>query len=87
MPDRIEVNGRWYVAEDTIPRDSPPPAIERSMSVSELSEASGVPRRTIYDAIERGELARFAPNGCSRGWRVRASEFARWVQAREARCA
>ena len=59
--------------------------MERYMSVRELSDESGIPVRTIYDAISRGEVAAFTPNGCRRGYRVRPSEFERWMRSRETR--
>lgn len=57
------------------------PALERYHSVAQLSERTGIPKRTIYDAIERGELAVFVPNGCVRGYRIAESEAMRWIDS------
>lgn len=59
--------------------------MDRYLSVSELSEAYGIPRRTVYDAIKRGDIAVFVPNGCVRGYRVRVDEFERWCRDCERR--
>ena len=53
--------------------------MERYMSVRELVKASGIPKTCIYDAMDRGEIAFFTPNGCRRGRRVAPSEFERWL--------
>lgn len=58
------------------------PSLERYLSVTEVSRATGIPRRTIYDAIARGELAVFVPHGCRKGYRVAESEVARWIGSR-----
>lgn len=60
-------------------------ALERWYSVAELHELTGWPKRTIYDAIERGELASIIPNGCVRGRRVSESEWRRWCEERQRR--
>lgn len=60
-------------------------ALERWYSVAELHELTGWPKRTIYDAIERGELASVIPNGCVRGRRVSESEWQRWCEERQRR--
>lgn len=60
-------------------------ALERWYSVAELHELTGWPKRTIYDAIERGELASIIPNGCARGMRVSESEWRRWCEERQRR--
>lgn len=61
--------------------------MERYQTVGELAEASGIPARTIYDAIARGEIAAFVPNGRRRGYRVRPSEYERWLRSKETRSA
>lgn len=53
--------------------------MERYRTVRELADESGIPARTIYDAMDRGEIAFFTPNGCRRGRRVAPSEFERWL--------
>ena len=60
-------------------------ALERWYSVAELNKLTGWPKRTIYDAIERGELASVIPNGCVRGRRVSESEWRRWCEERQRR--
>lgn len=59
--------------------------VDRYMSVTELFEEYGIPRRTIYEAIERGDMVAFTPNGCKNGRRVRRSEFERWCRACESK--
>lgn len=54
--------------------------MERYYTVSEISERTGVPRRTLYDAINAGRLEALVPNGCRRGWRVSESEWERYVR-------
>ena len=44
--------------------------LERYYTVREVSERTGIPVRTIYDAISRGDLQRLVPHGCVRGWRL-----------------
>lgn len=54
--------------------------MERYYTVREISERTGIPRRTIYDAINAGRLAALMPNGCRRWWRVSESEWERYVR-------
>lgn len=84
-PDELTLNGRQYVARDVAERllAEKGSALSRWYSVSELASEFGIPARTIYDAVSAGELATFVPNGCIRGFRIRDSEFARWVENRE----
>lgn len=51
------------------------------LTVRELFDMTGIPKRTIYDAIKRGEIARFVPNGCERGYRIAESEALRWIES------
>ena len=55
--------------------------MERYYTVSEISERTGIPRRTLYDAIDTGRLAALVPNGCRRGWRVSESAWSEFVKA------
>ncbi|MBP3894220.1 MAG: helix-turn-helix domain-containing protein [Atopobiaceae bacterium] len=59
--------------------------MERYATVRELADESGIPRRTIYAAAQRGELSAFLPNGSRRGMRIRPSEFVRWLESKETR--
>ena len=54
--------------------------MERYYTVSEISERTGIPRRTLYDAINAGRLAALVPNGCRRGGRVSESAGAEFVK-------
>lgn len=54
--------------------------MERYYTVSEISERTGIPRRTLYDAINAGRLAALVPNGCRRGWRVSESAWSEYVR-------
>jgi len=56
-----------------------PSGIERYYRVRELSGMTGIPIRTIYAAIDRGEIATFKPRGCKRGQRIAESEARRWL--------
>ena len=60
-------------------------ALERWYSVAELHELTGWPKRTLYAAIERGDLKARVPNGCVNGMRVSESEYARWCRELERR--
>ena len=61
--------------------------MERYRSIAELVRMSGIPRSTIYRAIEAGEIPVFTPNGSKRGWRVPEGAFAAWLEKRTARVA
>lgn len=56
--------------------------MERHERVATLAKESGIPARSLYAAIERGEIKALRPNGCKRGWRIRRDEFARWVASK-----
>ena len=81
MPDRIQVNGRWYVAEDALPRPTRPDD-EPWEPIKALCREHGVDPHAAYRAIRTGELGARKPNGASRGWRCKRGEFARWNDAR-----
>ena len=53
--------------------------LERYYTVREVSEATGVPVRTLYDAIARGDLQRLVPHGCVRGWRLSEQAVRDWL--------
>lgn len=42
----------------------------------------GIDRDVIYDAIKRGELRAFVPNGNSRGYRLRLSDVEAWIDSK-----
>ena len=56
--------------------------MERHERVATLAKESGIPARSLYAAIERGEMKALRPNGCKRGWRIARGEFARWVASK-----
>ena len=56
--------------------------LERYYTVREVSEATGVPVRTIYDAISRGDLQRLVPHGCVRGWRLSEQAVRDWLDGK-----
>lgn len=78
MPDRIEVNGRWYVAVDALPerREGPDPYLPLKPMCAEY----GIDPHRAYDAVRAGALDAPMPSGASRGRRCRRSEFERWVR-------
>ena len=58
--------------------------IERSYSITELSELSGFPVSTLYDNVRRGDLKAVMPNGTTKGMRVLGSEWLRFLEANTA---
>ena len=59
----------------------PEPIEERAAySVSQVARLCGYRRKTIYEAIESGELRSFVPNGCERGTRVLGSWVSEWME-------
>lgn len=81
LPDRMEINGRWYVAEDSLPRQAED---EPRELVKALCREYHVDPHAAYRAIDAGELAAVKPRGASRGWRSRRSDFVRWDESRMA---
>lgn len=79
MPDRIEVNGRWYVAVDTLP-DRQEGRPDPYQPLKRLCAEHGVDPHRAYDAVRAGALEAPMPSGASRGRRCRRSEFERWVR-------
>lgn len=55
-----------------------PSGIERYHTVTELHEMTGIPRKSIYRAVERGELRVTRLNGTSRCY-FAESEVRRWL--------
>jgi len=78
MPDRLQIQGRWYVAEDAIA--AKPDDHEPWLKMRQLCEEYGVDPHRAYAAIRDGTLDARKPNGCARGYRCRRSEFARWYE-------
>lgn len=58
----------------------PPMAIERRYTIAELSAMSGIPKRTLQRAAQRGWLQTDKPNGSSRGQRATEAAFERYLK-------
>lgn len=82
LPERMQINGRWYVAEDALPRPADTP--EPWEMVKALCREYHVDPHAAYRAIDNGELEARKPRDASRGWRSRRSEFVRWNESRMA---
>lgn len=82
LPERMQINGRWYVAEDALPR--PTEAPEPWELLKALCREYGVDPHAAYRARDAGELEARKPRDASRGWRSRRSEFVRWNESRMA---
>nr|WP_314639725.1 helix-turn-helix domain-containing protein [uncultured Olsenella sp.] len=54
-------------------------SFERTYSITELSEMTGIPRSTLNDATTAGRLHAFKLPGCTRGKRVTESEVRRFL--------
>ena len=80
LPERIQLNGRWYVAEDAVIVPSKPPEHEPYEPLRRLCKEYEVDPHRAYDAIKAGRLDARKPNGAKRGYRARHSEFVRWVE-------
>ena len=48
-------------------------------SVAQVAELLGYERHFVYDAVRRGELRAFTPNGCKRGMRVMGAWVLEWI--------
>lgn len=79
MYDRITVNGRWYVAEDTLTGIGPPDEGPMVL-LKPLCKEYGVDPHKAYAAARAGALDARLPAGSKRGLRVRRSEFRRWYE-------
>lgn len=82
LPDRIEVMGRWYRAEDTLALSDTPAGTEQWMPIRALCLEYGVDPHKAYDAIRDGALKVRIPNGQTRGRRCRRSDFVEWLEER-----
>ena len=83
MPDSITLDGCEYVRADVAELAvRSEPTIERTYSVAELAELTGWSESTLYRAVGTGQLVAVMPNGTTRGMRVRASDYERWLSAR-----
>lgn len=81
MPDRVCINGQWYVREDSLPKATPA-SDERWESVRALCKEYGVDPHAAYAAAKTEELGAKMPNGARRGLRCKRSEFVRWNDER-----
>lgn len=59
--------------------------LERHLTVAEIHHMTGYPVRTIYRAMERGDLPKRTPYGCERGYRATESDVQRWLEGRAPR--
>lgn len=82
LPERMQINGLWYVREDALPR--PTEAPEPWEPLKALCREYGVDPHAAYRARDAGELEARKPRDASRGWRSRRSEFVRWNESRMA---
>lgn len=78
LPDTLDVGGVKYVRADRIQERTV--ALERSFSVSELSDMTGFPKSTIYDNIRSGSLRAVMPNGTTKGMRVMGSWWEDFIE-------
>lgn len=53
--------------------------MERYYTISEVSEATGIPKRTCYDAVASGLLKVVTPNGSTRGMRTTEAWVDEWL--------
>jgi hypothetical protein len=81
MPDRVCINGQWYVREDALPQPSTA-ADGRWEPVRALCQEYGVDPHAAYAAAKAGRLDAKMPSGAKRGLRCRRSEFVRWMDER-----
>ena len=49
------------------------------MTVKEAAELLGMSTRSVYDAIERGELKALVRRGYVKGYRISRQEVDRWL--------
>lgn len=54
--------------------------LPRTYTVADVHKMTGIPRRTIYDAIERGELRATVFNGNKRGKRMLEEWVLDWIK-------
>lgn len=82
MPTTLVVNGVEYVRRDSL---APEPRQRRWQTVAEVSESTGIPSRTIYDAIRSGRLRSVTPNGARRGMRTTEAWVEEWLDGKTPR--
>lgn len=58
--------------------------MERYYTISEVSEATHIPRRTCYDAVASGLLKVVTPNGGKRGMRTTEAWVDAWLEGERA---
>lgn len=80
MPDRVCIDGRWYVAEDTIAVQRAPSQAEPYLPVKRLCAEYGVNVHRMYKAASDGTLDAPLPQDAVRGRKCRRSEFVRWME-------
>ena len=86
MEDRICINGRYYIAEDALPKPSKPED-EPYELVVRLCKEYDIDVHRANNAINAGELDARLPKGQKRGRKCRRSEFVRWLEESMVRCA
>lgn len=59
--------------------------MERYYTIQEVSEATHIPRRSIYDAVASGLLKVVKPNGSTRGMRTTEAWVNEWLGGGKAR--
>ena len=79
LPDEMEINGRLYVAKDTLSPEVVQVPVEEVFTADQVSQMSGVSKRKIYSLMDKNVLAYIVPNGCERPRLVRRSVYERWV--------
>lgn len=77
--DEVVINGREYVARDTLGKSSGAQPVEEVYTVEQVSRMSGVSKRTIYSLMDRHVLPFTVPNGCERPRLVRRSAYETWI--------
>ena len=58
-------------------------ALERSHTLREVSDMTGIPFSTLERRARRGDIRTFRLPGCVRGRRVTESELRRWMGGRD----
>lgn len=78
IPDRIEIGGRWYIAEDAMPQPSVTPT-EMPMRLVDLCAEYDVDVHRANRAAQSGALNAKPPNGCAKPRMCMRTEFIRWL--------
>ena len=79
MPERLSINGVYYIREDALPKATAQ-APEPWEGLRRLCDEYGVDCHKAYAATREGRLDARMPHGARRGLRCRRSEFARWME-------